>query len=93
MTLFLEELWQKRPLAERIPPRALAEDKVAWRGDEAAVFGVIFDHARAFVGPARRMRATDPKNPQLAMARACLLHLTARRDALMESWDPQGPPS
>ena len=38
-----EELWDKRPLAESIPPRALAEDKIAWSGDEAAVFGVIFD--------------------------------------------------
>jgi hypothetical protein len=90
---YLEQLWRQRPLAERIPPRALAEDKIAWRGDEAAVFGVIFDNARAFVGPARRLRDTDPKNPQLEMARVCLAHLSARRDALLESWDPQGPAS
>jgi hypothetical protein len=91
MTLFLEELWRQRPLNEQIPPRALAEDKIAWRGDEAAVFGVLFDHARAFVGPARRLRDTYPENPQLEMARVCLAHLSARRNALFESWDPQGP--
>jgi hypothetical protein len=78
---YLRQLWENRPLAERIPPRALAEDKVAWCGDEAAVFGVIFDHARAFAGPARRLRETDPETPQLEMARVCLAHLSARRDA------------
>lgn len=90
MTLFLEQLWRARPLAERIPPRALAEDKVAWSGDEAARFGVIFADARAFAEPARRLRDTDPENPELEVARIYLAHLSARRDALMESWDPQG---
>jgi hypothetical protein len=93
MTLFLEQLWNARPWHERIPPRPLAVDLVAWSGNEAAVFGVLFANAREITGPARRMRATDPKNPQLETARACLLHLSARRNALLESWDPQGPAS
>lgn len=90
---YFRQLWERRPLAERIPPRPLAEDKIPWSGDEAAKFGEIFADARAFAGPARRLRDTDPENPQLEMAIVCLRHLSARRDALMESWDPPGPPS
>jgi hypothetical protein len=87
---YLEELWRARPLAERIPPRALAEDRVAWSGDEVARFGVIFADSRAFAEPARRLRDMDPGNPELETARIVLAHLSARRDALFESWDPQG---
>jgi hypothetical protein len=90
---YLEQLWHARPLHERIPPRALAADKIAWSGDEAARFGVLFADARDVAGPARRLRDADPKNPDLELARAYLVHLSARRDALFESWDPQGKPN
>jgi hypothetical protein len=88
---FLEQLWRARPVAERIPPRALASDKIPWSGDEAAKFGEIFADARAFAEPSRRLHSFDPKNPELETARIALAHLSARWHALMESWDPQGP--
>jgi hypothetical protein len=79
MTLFLRELWEKRPLVERIPPRPLAEDKIPWSGREVAKFGEIFDVVR-------EITAAPPDET----ARACLAHLDARWRALFESWTPGG---
>jgi hypothetical protein len=76
---YLEELWHQRPLAERIPPRPLASDKVPWSGGEVAKFAEIFDDVR-------EIAAAKPDE----MRAACLAHLDARWRALFASWTPRG---
>jgi hypothetical protein len=77
--MYLRELWEKRPLTERIPPRPLAEDKIPWSGREAAKFAEIFDVVREITAaPADELRT------------ACLAHLDARWRALFASWTPGG---
>jgi hypothetical protein len=75
----LRGLWDQLPVSERIPPRALAEDRVPWAGDEAGRFAAIFDVVR-------EITAAPPDET----ARACLAHLDARWRALFESWTPRG---
>jgi hypothetical protein len=76
----LRGLWDQLPVSERIPPRALAEDRVPWVGGEASKFAEIFDVVREITAsPAGELRT------------CCLAHLDARWRALFESWAPKGP--
>ena len=87
---YLLELSRSRPIAEQFPPTGRAADREPWFGNEAERFVSIYRNARELTAVVKQLRSTHPDHEEVKKGLVMLKHLSARRDALLNSWFPKG---
>ena len=80
------------PWSELFPPHAFAVDHQPWRGNKISKFEMIYRHGREMAARINGWRNSNPQQHQEAIekGRQMLVHLTASRNALLQSWAPLG---
>ena len=90
MTSYLQQLVEQQPLHERYPPHAWPVDREPWSTRAADRFAWIYHRARIVAATVRSLRAVEPEHEDVKIGHMMLVHFTARRDAMLKSWQPQG---
>jgi hypothetical protein len=88
---FSEPAEDARPWAERFPAHAFPADHEPWSGNEVGKFEMIGRFEKRMAGHISNWLRSNPQPLEtIEKGRQFLAHLSARRNALLQSWAPLG---